>query len=334
MPVVAAWPHALGAQVATPAATPEALTTLLDPTAGESGPILAKAPNRLAMLVPFPDDVFWQSIVKVVPARASANGVSVQIVPLSQPSVPEQLAQIADAISQNVDGLLIGPVDAIGIAPGIASLNAAEIPVIALDTPPAGGEVVSIVKTDNVAASAKAGQYLGQLLNGEGTILNIQGDLTNAVAQDRDRGFRDALQEFPEITIISGQGSWTSGGGYTQMAVQLPVAGEGTPAPPAPLVDAAFAASSEMTLGAAQAVENAQADTVTVTGFGATVDTLKEISNGLVRAVVAEYPTRVGVLSIDLMVRHLNGESIPTIVDSGSTIVDRDNLDDFIASGA
>jgi ribose transport system substrate-binding protein len=310
------------------------LTNLLDPSAGESGPVQGNAPYRLALLVPFPDDSFWKSITGAVPDRASANGVSMQIVPLSQPSVPEQLGQIADAITQNVDGVLIGPVDAVGIAPGIADLNAAGIPVIALDTPPAGGEVVSVVKTDNVAASAKAGQYLGQLLNGKGTVLNIQGDLSSSVAQDRDQGFRDALQEFPGITVISGQGNWSSPAGYNQMVAQLPLAGEGTPAPPAPLVDAAFAANPDMTLGAAEAVEKAQADTITVTGFGATIDTLKDIGSGLIRAVVAEYPTRVSALSIDLMVRHLNGETVSKTVDSGSTIVERSNLDDFIASGA
>jgi ribose transport system substrate-binding protein len=321
-------------QRATPAASPIALADSLDAAAPETGPIKGARAYRLRLLVPFKDDPFWQSVQKAVSGRATADGVTVDIVPLSAPSVPEQLAQINDAIANEVDGILIGPIDAAAIAPGVAAANAAGIPVIAIDTAPTAGQVVSVVRTDNVAAARRAGLYIGQKLNGQGSVLNIQGDLTNPVGQERDQGFRDALAGFTEISIVSSSGGWQYNSGLVQTLAQLPQPQEGTPTPPEPLVNAVFAAGPEMARGAADAVERVQADTVFVVGFGATNDTLRMIRNGLIEAVVAEYPTRAGAMAVDLMVRHLNGETVPAQLGSGSTLVSSENIDAFVASGA
>jgi ABC-type sugar transport system substrate-binding protein len=322
------------AQEATPAASPIPVQKLLDTSAPETGPVRAARSYRLRLLVPFKDDPFWQSVQNAVAGRATADGVTVDIVPLSAPSVPEQLSQIDDAITNQVDGILLGPIDAAAIAPGIASANAAGIPVIAIDTAPTAGQVVSVVRTDNVAAARRAGLYIGQKLAGKGSVLNVQGDLANPVGQERDTGFRDGLSGFPDITLVSAPGSWQYNNGLFQTLAQLPQPQKGTPTPPEPLVNAVFAAGPEMARGAADAVEQVQADTVFVVGFGATNDTLRMIRNGLLDAVVAEYPTRAGAMAVDQMVRHLNGESIPMQLDSGSTLVNGGNIDAFVASGA
>ena len=68
--------------------------------------------------------------------------------------------------------------------------------------------------------------------------------------------------------------------------------------------------------------------------FGATAETQDALRNGILEAVVAELPQRAGVLAVDLMVRHLNGESVPRIVDSGFTLVTNETLDDFLAASS
>jgi ribose transport system substrate-binding protein len=327
-------PGALVAQEATPAATPVDLQALPDPTAPETGPVQGDGAYRIVLLVPFPEDPFWQSVRSAVEARATADGATVDVRELSAPSVPEQLQQIDEAIAGDYDGILLGPVDAAGIAPGVAAANTAGIPVLAIDVGPTGGEVISVVQTDNVAATRLAGRFIGEELSGEGDVLNIQGSLAHPVAQARDQGLREGLADFPNIAIVSAEGSWQQGNAFGLTMAQLPQAEEGTPTPLQPLVDAVFAANPEMALGAAQAVEQVQADTVIVAGFGATTDTLKEIRSGTLEATIAEYPTRAGAIAVDLMVRHLNGESVPVQYDSGAALVTRENLDQYIASGA
>jgi ribose transport system substrate-binding protein len=325
--------RASAAQPATPG-TPPATPVQSDPSAGDLAPVRAAEPYRLLLLVPFPEDPFWHGVQEAVIERAATDGVAVDVVALSTPSVPEQIAQIENGLAQGYDGILLGPVDATAVAPGIAAANAAGIPVLAIDTAPIGGEVISVVRTDNVAATRLAGQLIGAELDGQGTVLNIQGDLATVVGQERDQGLREGLTPFPEITLVSTEGNWNRGTAYGQTMAQLPRVDEGTPMPPVPLVNAVFAADPAMALGAAQAVEDAKADSVVVFGFGATDETLEAVRNGTVEAVVAELPQRAGVLAVDAMVRHLNGESIPPVVDSGFSLVTRDTLEEYVAASS
>ena len=320
-------------QEALPAASPTPHRGLLDSAASDYGPVRAVSPYHLALLIPFPSDGFWSSLKETATERGQADGISLDVYELSEPSVPEQLGQIAYALSAGYDGILLGPVDARGIAPGLVDATEAGVPVISIDTAPMGVEVISVVRTDNVAAARRAGQYLGQELE-EGTVLNIQGDMESPVAQERDEGLRVGLEDFEGISVMSEEGNWNEQSARDFTSAQLPQEVEGTPVPTEPLIDAIFAADPRMTIGAAGAVEEVMADTVFVVGFGATDETLDLISRGLIEAVVAEYPTRAGAISVDLMVKHLNGDSVPAFVDSGHALVLRENVDDFIASGA
>jgi hypothetical protein len=40
----------------------------------------------------------------------------------------------------------------------------------------------------------------------------------------------------------------------------------------------------------------------------------------------------MGTVGVDLMVRHLNGEEIPTKVDSGSGLATKDNVDQYLTA--
>jgi ribose transport system substrate-binding protein len=310
------------AQPATPVVSP-----FPDPTARDFGPVAARDQYRFALLIPFPEDPFWQTVRAAMASRAAADGVAVDVVDLQTPSVPEQLAQIDDAIAKRYDGIILGPVDPAGVVPGVVAANAAGIPVLALDTAPLGGDVIAVVRTDGLAAARLAGTFIADAIGGEGTILDLQGDLANPVAQERERGLREAFTAFPKITVIAYQGNWSLASARSMTSAYLPH--EGTPAAAGDEIDAVVAANDQMALGAAQAVDEAQADEVVVVGFGATTETLTAIRNGTLAATVAEFPSRAGAIAVDLMVRHLNGETVPSTVDSGSAIVTSDNIDDL-----
>ena len=321
------------AQDATPATVPTIQIATPDAGASELEPVEADRPYRLVLLVPYPEDPFWIAVQSSVRNLSATNGVTLDIQTLSVPSVPEQLQQINAAIAARYDGILIGLVDAVGMAPGLVAANNAGIPAIAIDVAPIGGEVVSLVQTDNVAAARLAGAFIGEQLRGKGKVLNLQGDLSDPVAQDRDQGVRDGLDAYAEISVLSQEAGWRQATAFNLMVAQLPSAGEGTPTTPAPLVNAVFAAGPGMAIGAASAVDQVQADSVTVVGFGLTPPARDGLLNGTIKAVIAEYPERGGQIAVNLMVRHLNGETVPAHIDSGFTLVTRETLGSFEAPG-
>jgi ribose transport system substrate-binding protein len=301
------------AQEATPEAAADPMTMY--------GPVQGNEEYRLAFMQVFPDNPFWQALKEGVESRAAENGVTVDVIPLpTNAGVSDQVAQMEDAVTQGYDGIILGTIDAAGIVPGIEAANAAGIPVLAVDTAPAGGELISLVQTDNVAASRLAGEYLNEVLGGQGKILNLQGDMANQTAQARNEGLHAALDGVEGITIIDQSAHWRQEEGLSITENILTSD---------PDLNAIFAANDPPALGALQALKSAGRDDVIIVGFDAIPDAVEAVKNGEMEATVAQFPRVMGVVGVDLMVRHLNGEDVPAQVDSGAMLVTQENAEEF-----
>ena len=61
---------------------------------------------------------------------------------------------------------------------------------------------------------------------------------------------------------------------------------------------------------------------------------LQAVKNGDFAADVLQFPDAMGIIGVDLMVRHLNGEDVPERVDSGSGLATAENVDQYLGSVA
>src|SRR6188472_3461835 len=155
-------------------ATPEAGGTPADPMT-EYGPVQGNSAYKLAFLQVLPSQPFWQIMKEAIEARATEDGVTIDVITLPDASgVADQVSQFKDAVTQGYDGIIMGTIDAAGVVQGVETANQAGIPVIAVDTAPAGGELVSLIQTDNVAAAKQQGEYVAQLIGNKGKVLNLQ----------------------------------------------------------------------------------------------------------------------------------------------------------------
>ena len=84
---------------------------------------------------------------------------------------------ISNFISQNVDALLINPVDSDAIVTSIKAANNANIPVILIDRGSNGGEVLTTVASDNVEAGKMAAEFITKQLGEKAKLLNYQESL-------------------------------------------------------------------------------------------------------------------------------------------------------------
>ncbi|MBA3416204.1 MAG: sugar ABC transporter substrate-binding protein [Chloroflexia bacterium] len=314
----------VSAQDATPAGSPAA-SPAAAPTADELmtmyGPVKGAKAYKLAFMQVFPDNPFWQALRVGVEARAAENGVTVDVISLPTNSgVSDQVAQMEDAVTQGYDGIILGTIDAAGIVPGIEAANAAGIPVLAVDTAPAGGELVSLIQTDNVAASRQAGEFIVEQLGGQGKVLNLQGDMANQTAQARNAGVHKALDAAAGIETIDQSANWQQEEG---LAITENILTSD------PDLVAIFAANDPPALGALQALRAAGRDDVIIVGFDAIPDAVQAIIDGEMTATIAQFPAVMGTVGVDLMVRHLNGEEVPELVDSGAMLVTQENAEAF-----
>ncbi|MEA2594232.1 MAG: ribose transport system substrate-binding protein [Thermomicrobiales bacterium] len=307
------------AQDATP---PAEASPTADPM-NAYGPVQGSRAYKLVFMQVFPDNPFWQTLKEGVEARAAANGVTVDVIALPTTSgVSEQVSQMEDAVTQKYDGIILGTVDAAGIMPGIQAANNAGIPVIAVDTGPAGGEIISLVQTDNVAASEKGGEFIAEAIGQKGKVLNLQGDLANQTGQARNDGLHKALDKYPDIQVIDQSAHWLAAEG---LAITENILTSD------PDLAAIFAANDPPALAALQALKAAGKEGVVVVGFDGTKDGLQAVKDGELAADVLQFPAVMGTIGVDLLVRHLNGEQVPTHVDSGSGLATKENVDQYLS---
>jgi ABC-type sugar transport system substrate-binding protein len=119
-----------------------------------------------------------------------------------------QLEQIQGFIARKVDGIIVAPKDAQTVLPAIKAANAAKIPIVLYNRPPAPSDAVSVtVAADNYEISKATVNHLCQLARASGQkrqALILLGDLGDMNAVRRRDGFEDAAKTCAEfIEVVS-----------------------------------------------------------------------------------------------------------------------------------
>jgi ribose transport system substrate-binding protein len=122
-------------------------------------------------------------------------------------------------IAQNVDAIVIYPIDAASLASSVKKANDAGIPVFDFTGPvPAstGAKVVLTIQNGDREAGQAGGQRIVDELkkrygSEKGTVLEVQGLLTTYAAQNRGGGFHDIVDKFPNIKVTSKPADWDTG---------------------------------------------------------------------------------------------------------------------------
>ena len=136
-----------------------------------------------------------------------------------------QANQIDNFISQGVDAIVVVPVDSQAICSSVQRAQDAGIPFYTIDRAPIGCEINMTVQSDNYMAGQQAAEGVVALLTeryGEarGTVLELQGDLGQNVAQLRGGGFNDHLASYENIEIISRPTEWRAEN-FSQMTLDV-----------------------------------------------------------------------------------------------------------------
>ena len=248
---------------------------------------------------------FFKDLEAGVRAAAAQNGFDVVVVACEMDPA-RQAAQIEDFVAQRVVAILAAPCDSSAIVPALAGPEAAGIPVFTADIAAHGGKVVSHVASDNVQGGRLAGQTLANLIGGKGKIAIIDHPSVASV-QERVRGFEEALKGFPEITIVARPSSDGQRARATQVMEDLLQAH-------ADLVGV-FGINDDSALGATSVLESAGRTNIVVVGYDATGEAQAAIRRGSpLKADIIQHPRRIGETAVDLIARHLRGESVAPLV--------------------
>jgi DNA-binding LacI/PurR family transcriptional regulator len=114
--------------------------------------------------------------------------------------------------------------------------------VVVVDRKTASSFYTAYVGGNNFEVGKTAGQYVGDLLNGKGQVIQITGLPTSSPAVDRQKGFMEAIRQFPGIRVVGTlPGDWEKAVAKRRLAGLLDQH---------PGVDLIFAHNDVMALGA------------------------------------------------------------------------------------
>jgi len=226
-------------------------------------------------------------------ARLACEEFGFEFIPKEGESKPELIDKyVRGFIAQKVDAILLKPLGGEALKPAVQAAYDANIPVIyvneKIDAPAAAYVGVNYVSGGNML-----GEIVAEALNGKGKIVHISGDPGGTCATERDAGFYEALEKYPDIEVLDKQyGMW-------ERESSLVVAERFLTAYPD--IKLISTISDLMALGALEAVKEAgKQDQVKIVGFDFGGHMIPYIDSEEIYGISFDMPKEIGRLAVNV----------------------------------
>ncbi len=180
------------------------------------------------------------------------------------------------------------------------------------------------VSGDNEGMGVQGAKYIGEKLGGEGKVVILDAPASGSVAELRKKGFLDSITAYPGIEVIGTYiTQFNREAGLKDMADILTAN---------PRIDAVYSMDDETSIGALQAIQAAgRTDIKVITGGGGCqvyFNMMPAFTDIWVQSAL--YSPAMVKDAVDQAVAILSGETVEAVKIIPTTIVDKDNVEDFL----
>lgn len=285
---------------------------------GESGGDVS-----IGMSISTLNNPFFVALREGAEEAAQEAGVELQISD-AQNDPAAQLNQLQTFLTQQVDAIVINPVDSDAAAAAVAPALAEDVPVVAVDRAVNDTEVASTVSSDNVEGGRLAAQALAESIGGSGRVVVLQGIPGTSASRERGQGFTEGIAEFPDVEVVASQPADFDRATALDVMTNLLQAN--------PDITGVFAENDEMALGAVQALGDRAGSQVQVVGFDGTEEGVAAVADGTMAATVAQLPRDLGRESVEAAIAAARGETLEPEQKVAVEVVTQENVAEFQTS--
>lgn len=278
-------------------------------------------PKSAVMIMSTLNNPFFVSVKNGAAAEAKKKGLQLDVENANN-SDSTALNLATTAISKQPGVLIIDPVGSESSTSSVKAANNANIPVMAFDRKPTGGDLAAFVGYDAIQAGRNAADALAKGLGEKGDVVEIQGILGTNVAQDRSKGFEEEIAKYPHIKIVAKQAADFDRGTALNVMTNVLQAH--------PNIDGVYAANDEMAMGVLAALKSRNlAGKVTLVGNDGISDALAAIASGEMYATNAESPYALGQQVADLATSITSGKQVPSDKKLEGELVTKSNVKQY-----
>jgi len=239
-------------------------------------------------------------------AQEKADELGIKLIWQGSPdewSPDTQIPFVDNVLTDGVDVLILNPTDPVALQPSVEKALAADVPVINVDQAVEDlSEVSSFLTGDNVDGGSKAAQALIDEIGESGKVFILgsePADLTNRL---RVQGFEEVIDQYPDIELIGIEYQKSSSDRAASIINTILLAN--------PDLDGIFAVNGTGTTGAAAALKSSdRTGDVKLIGYDAYQAAVEELEEGVVTALVAQQPAKLGSMAVEYAYKLVTGDA-------------------------
>ncbi len=288
-----------------------------------------KTSFKIAVIPKGTTHVFWKSVhagALKAARELKDEGIDVDIQwkgALLENDREGQINVVQDFVAQDVDGIVLAPLDATALIPSVEHARQSGIPTVIFDSGLADESVtVSYVATDNYNGGALAAREIGKRTGGKGNVILLRYNVGSESTEAREQGFLETLKkEFPDMVMLSDdQYSGTTAIQAQNKALELcNQFGD--------KVNAFFAVCEPDTMGVLAALEaEGLAGKVIFIGFDPGPQLVQALSEAKIHGLVLQDPVAMGYQSVKTLVASLRGEKVERRIPTGEVMATPENM--------
>jgi ribose transport system substrate-binding protein len=285
----------------------------------------------IALIPGLTTDAFYITMHRGAQAAADILGDTLVFQGASEWNTVLQVPVVDAVIARHPDAILIAPTDKVQLVQPLKKAVDAGIKVITVDTFIGNGAYqtgsgdadfpLSYIASDNVLGGRIAARALAKAIGDKGKVY-VSNTVPNVSTTDqREEGFKLEMKSHSGITVLETQ---FNDDDANKAASQFQSVLARTPD-----LAGVFGTNLFSALGSANGVKQANASgKVKVVAFDAPASIVDQIKTGLVDITIAQHPSEIGYFAVVAAHAYLSGQSIPTAIGTGFTVMTKDNVDD------
>jgi ribose transport system substrate-binding protein len=262
---------------------------------------------------------YWKIVQAGAMDAGKELGVDVKVLgPNDETDIAGQTSLMEDQIVKKVSVLVVAPSQPSAALATFDKADAAQIPVVLIDTDAKWDKKKAFVGTGNLAGGQLGGKYLAEKVGKGAEVVIIRGALGDATHDERVNGAKQEL-EAAGVKVVEIQPANSDRNKAMSVMENL--------LQTHPNIKGVFCSNDEMALGAERALKQANKSDVAVVGFDGSPDGMKSIKAGELTASVAQSPYNIGKLGVETAVKAAKGEKVDSRVDTGTKMITKENVD-------
>jgi ribose transport system substrate-binding protein len=284
---------------------------------------------------------YWQGAIAGFKQAAAQYQVTARVVGPDGYDPQAELAELQKAVAAKPAGILISVADVSVLQPEIDTAIGAGIPVITIDSDAAGSRRLYFIGTNNLEAGRLGGNRVVAKLGGKGNVVffTIPGQPNT---DERLKGFKDAFANSPNLHIVDVVDVKSDArAAFDRTQEFLALTGPKK-------IDAFVCLESASGKMVSDAIKRVKGSDRLLIAWDVNQDTLDGIKDGTINATVVQKPytmAYVGLKALD-EIFHAPPQNLakdyssdpsapyPVFVDTGTSLVDKSNVDLYIAATA